>query len=292
MLTRGSCTPSSRALSTLVTALCLITCGAAVQSPDQLDEVLERVSQRVQDYYERAQSIMCQETVRWQPVRSDLTPEGFGRSLEYDLRVSWDSAGEDGTAPEAVVLRELRKVNGRPARPKDEPGCYEPREVSPEPLAMLLPRHRNEYAFRWAGLGKVKDRPAIMIDYKDLTTGPIEATWKGDCASFSLPGRTKGRVWIDRVTHEVLRLDESLTSGFEYRLPPEHWGLGRIQTWVFERVDSSIRYRPVLFHDPEETVLLPESIESIQITRGAQGVHKTQVYSQYRRFLTSGRIVK
>jgi hypothetical protein len=296
MWTRSTFTPKRgpRALSALTVAVCVITAGAAAQSPGQLNDMLERVAQRVQDYYERAQSIVCIETVRLQPLRGDFMPDGPGRSLEYDLRVSWDSSGEDGAPPEAQVIRELRAVNGRRPRPNAEPGCFDPKPLTPEPLAMLLPRHREEYAFRWAGLGKAKDRRAVMLDYKSLAKGPIEGTWKGDCVSISLPGHTKGRVWIDQATNEILRLDEWLTGWVDYNVPNEHWRWNGPQTWVIERADSSIHYRSVAFHDPDETILLPESIESVQFIRGGgtPGLRMTQVFSQYRRFLTSGRIVK
>ena len=101
----------------------------------------------------------------------------------------------------------------------------------------------------------------MMVDYSARTAGAIEGKWKGDCVSIDAPGRTKGRIWIDETTHDVLRLDEQLTGQFEYRVPREHWGFDGPQTWVIERADSSIRYRPVAFRDPDETVLLPESIE-------------------------------
>ena len=64
------------------------------------------------------------------------------------------------------------------------------------------------------------------------------------------------------------------------------------QTWVIERSDSSIRYRPVGFKDPDETVLLPEYIEVVTVFRGAQSYRITQSFSGYKRFITGGRIVK
>ena len=132
----------------------------------------------------------------------------------------------------------------------------------------------------------------MTLDYKSRTPGAIEGKWKGDCVSIDAPGRTKGRIWVDEVTNDVLRLDEQLTSQFEYRVPREHWGFSGPQTWVIERADSSIRYRPVAFHDPEETVLLPESIESLAIVRGAQSYRISQTFSNYKRFMTAGRVVK
>jgi hypothetical protein len=286
--------PKAQALYSLAAAICLITAGAAAQSPGQLEDILERVGQRVQDYFERAQSIMCLETVRTQPIRTDLMPEGPGRTLEYDLRVSWEAAGEDGERPEPIAIRDLRKVNGRLPRPNFEPGCTDPKSIDPEMLAMLLPKNRRDFAFRLVGLGKVKDRPALMIDYKSVVkSGPPEMSWKDDCVSFSIPeGNLKGRIWVDRLTDDVLRLDTSLARGFEVNVPRAQMRLNRDATLVFERIDHSTRYRHVVFHDPDETILVPESIETVQVGRGIQGLRKTQAFSEYRRFLTSGRIVK
>ncbi len=276
----------------IAAALGLMTIGVEAQAPSNLSEMLARVANRVRDYYSRAQSIVCLERVSVQPIRSDLGPEGFARVLEFELRVDWDASPDDDRPPEAKVIRELRKVNGRAARPKDEPGCLDPKSGSLEPLAILLPHHRDEYTFAWTGLSRVKDRLALTLDYKSRAAGAIDGKWKGDCVSIDAPGRTKGRIWVDEATQDVLRLDEQLIGQFDYRVPREHWGFIGPQTWTVERADSSIRYRPVQFHDPEETVLLPESIESLTVFRGAQSYRISQTFSDYKRFMTAGRIVK
>lgn len=264
---------------------------AVAQAPEIAVDMLARVSNRVRDYYTHAQSIVCIEHVMVQPIRGDLGPDGFGRALDYELRVDWDASDGD-EAPEAHVLRELRKINGRAAKPKDEPGCLDPKSGSLEPLAILLPHHRGEYTFAWGGPTRLKDQRALTLNYKSRTPGPVEGKWKGDCVSIDAPGRTRGRIWVDETTQDVLRLDEELTSQFEYRVPRDHWGPNGPQTWIIERADSSIRYRRVAFHDPEETVLLPESVESVTVFRGAQSYRITQKFSDYRRFTTGGRIVK
>jgi hypothetical protein len=271
--------------------LALVTAGVVAQAPDDLVTVLGRVGDRVQHYYGRAQSIVCNERVTVQPMSHDLTPAGLGRVLEFELRIDWD-ASENDQPLEARVIRELRKVNGRAPRPNYEPGCLDPKSGALEPLAFLLPHHRGEYTFAWNGVGRLKKQRTVMLDYKSRAPGPIDAKWKGDCVSIDAPGRTKGRIWIDEGTHDVLRLDEQLTGQFEYRVPREHWGFNGPQTWVIERADSSIRYRPVAFRDPDEIVLLPESIELVTIFRGAQSYRIAQTFSGYRRFITGGRVVK
>ena len=67
--------------------------------------------------------------------------------------------------------------------------------------------------------------------------------------------------------------------------------MGASSYMTIERADSSIRYRRVPFSDPDETMLLPESIESLTVLRtGLQSTRRMQVFSNYRRFLTSGRV--
>ena len=84
----------------------------------------------------------------------------------------------------------------------------DPKSISSEPLAMFLPQNQGDYIFTAAGRGKVNDRPALMVDYKSRTQGEVTSTRKDDCFSIELPGRTRGRVWIDEETADVLRLDD------------------------------------------------------------------------------------
>lgn len=299
MRTTATC---ARNVSAAVAALGVLAAGLGAgasgsenaQGPADLTDVLARVGQRVERYYRRAQSIVCLETVMLQSLGNGFAPDDFARVLEYELRIEWTAPADDGAAPDAKVTRQLLKINGRTAKPNAERGCLDPKPVSPEPLAFLLPPKRDEYVFAWNRGGRSKDGRTLTVQYRSRTAGTPEITWRGDCVSFELPGRTKGRVWIDGATHDVLRVDEQLIGQFDYRLPQEHNRFGTNEWWVIERADSSIRYKPVSFHDPEETVLLPDSIESFQIIRGA-GVPRlrtSQKFSMYRRFITAGRIIK
>ena len=272
----------------------LATTSVSAQAPSLID-VLTRVGDRVRQYYGRAQSVMCDEKVTIQPINHSFSPEGFARVLEYDLRIEWEAIAQGDGAPDAKVVRELRKVNGRPPRPKDLEACMDPKSVSPEPLELLLPRHREDYLFSWMGPGKLKNLRTFMLDYRSRVRGKIEGSLKDDCVSISAPGYSKGRIWIDELTHDVLRLDEQLISRLEYRLqrPKGARYAGSEDTYIVERADSTIRYRRVAFHDPEEAVLLPESIESLTVFGGSAASHRTtQVFSNYRRFLTTGRVVQ
>jgi hypothetical protein len=123
---------------------------------------------------------------------------------------------------------------------------------------------------------------------------PARIHWHDECGSIDLPGRTRGRVWLDAATNDVLRLDEELTGMLEFRVPREQRRQGAPDSMIVERADSSIRYKPVVFHDPEETLMLPASIDSFTIIRnsGVPRLRTTQVFTNYKRFMTAGRLVK
>lgn len=251
------------------------------------------IGQRVEQFYARARLVTSKETVRLQPLESDFRSMMPARRLVYELRVSWDPATDGGPPADASVLRQLLSVNGRAPRPKDEPECMDPKSVTPDALALLLPHNRHEYEFKPAGSTRIDGRLAAMIDYKSVSMEPPEIIWKGNCVSVSLPGRTRGRVWIDEQTDDVLRLDEHLIGLFEFPVPREQSRAGGPLSMVIERADSSIRYRAVTFEDPDETLMLPRSIETTTVWRNASvnRVRMTQEFSEYRRFVTDGRIV-
>jgi len=276
----------------LATILVAVSLSAQTDAPADLSVTLERVGARIEQYYARARSVVCTETVRLQPLRADLAPDGFARRLVYELRVGWEPQA-DGDA-EATVLRQILTVDGKPPRPKDDPGCLDPKPVSPEPLAFLLPSRRGEYAFTLAGPGRTDGRSGLMLDYKSASKRPPEIVWKNECVSVDLPGMTRGRVWIDAATGDVLRLDERLTGMFELRVPREQARNSSSPWMMIERADTSIHYRAVTFHDPDETLMLPASIESFTVIRnaGVPRLRTTQEFSNYRRFVTGGRLVR
>jgi hypothetical protein len=262
------------------------------QSASDLPGTLERIGAHVAQYYGRARSLVCIETVVLQPLTSSFSFDGPGRELKYELRVEWepDAAGE---GREAKVVRQLLMVGGRPPRPKDEPGCMDPKPVSPEPLALLLPGRRADYTFKWAGTTRRGGRASVVLDYRATGAKPADIVWKDECVSVDLPGRTEGRVWIDAATDDVLQLDEHLIGMFELRVPREHSPHGHPTWMTIERADSSIQYRSVVFHDPDETIMLPASIQSMTVIRnaGVPRLRTTQTFSNYKRFVTAGRIV-
>jgi hypothetical protein len=287
--------------ATLVCAVLLLARADAGAQPgrESLADLLDRVGRRVEDYFARAASVVATETVTLQPIGRDFSSEGFARRLVFELRVSWEPPEPPSTVPDVSVLREIVKINGRAPRinqrkSDEDAKCLDPKAVSPEPLEMLLPGRRGDFAFTAAGRGRTDGRSALMIDYRSTLKQPPTITWLNDtCGSIDMPAYIRGRIWIDPASSDVLRLDERLQGYPEVRVPPDRVDKGFAPVLRVERADSSIRYKVIKFADPDEYLLLPASMESLTIIIGSGTPRRrtTHTYTDYKRFLTRGRVV-
>ena len=279
-------------LAALVLGVVLAGRGATGQSISA-DQTITRLSDYVEQYYSRAQSIVTNESVVVQRLNRDRSFDGFARRLVYELRVEWDPS-VDGDESPAKVTRQLLTVNGKPPRKGDKPECMDPKSVSPEPLAFLLPDRRHKYSFTSAGIGRVDGREAVMVDYRALEAGEPIVEWTDDCVSVDVPGRWRGRVWAEPETATIVRMDEQLMGMVDLPIPRKHQRINGSLYITLERADMSIRYRPVQFSDPDEILMLPAEITSSSMWRngGSPGSRVTQSFSNYRRFVTAGRILR
>ena len=267
--------------------------GAAIGQSISADQTVDRLSDYVEQYYTRAQSIVTNESVTVEQIKRDLSVDGFARRLVYELRVEWDPSVSGDESP-AKVTRQLLTVNGKPPREGDEPECTDPLTISPEPLAFLLPDRRHKFAFTSAGVGRVDRRDVLMVDYRSLERGEPKVEWTEKCIKVDVVGRARGRVWLDPETAAIVRLDEQLTGMVDFPIPRKHQRINGALYMTLERSDTSIRYRPVVFSDPDETLMLPAEIISSWMFRapGSVGTRVTQSFSNYRRFVTAGRIIQ
>jgi len=279
-------------------ALAAITAGSA-QSVPAVDELIVRVGQRVADFYMRAKSVICIETSTVQPIDLSYSPAGFARTVESELHLE---AGSGESAAETVFVRKVRKVNGRAPRErdkKDRSGCTDPNPLSSEPLVFLLTAHRSKYVFTPAGTGKDGDRAALMIDFEsaDRRSKPALVEDEGghdDCFDWSGHIASRGRIWVDAGTHDVLRVERRLRGPVDVDVPVliqrrYHLDPGI----VIVRDEFTIRYQAVAFSDPDEVLLLPESISTVTMIRGGlQSTRRSQTFSDYRRFVTEGKVLQ
>ena len=276
----------------------VVTTGAGAQAPPGVDEVLSRVGERIVEFYKRAQHVICLEISRVQPIDHGFSPAGFARIVESELRVDAEDAD---TGTEAKVVREIRKVNGRAPREKDKKnrdGCTDPNPLSTEPLEFLLPAHRSEYQFKSAGSGKDRKRPVFLIDFASIDRRSNlelieDKEGHDDCFDWSGHLPSRGRIWVDANNYNVLRVEQNVGGPVDVRVPlPIQRRHNLEDRVVIVRQDTTIRYRTVNFTDPDELLLLPESIDSLVVVSGGlQSTRRSQTYSDYKRFVGDSRVV-
>jgi hypothetical protein len=276
-------------------ALAVAAAAGAQDQPD-VDELLMRVGERVAEFYNRAKNVVCIEKSTVQAVDLNNSTVGFPRTVESELHVD---AGQ--TPGEAVFVRNVRKVNGRVPREresKDRAGCTDPNPLTSTPLAFLLPSHRSEYQFTAAGIGKDRNRPALLIDFASVDRRSIpvlieDPNGRDDCFDWSGHIASKGRVWVDADTDDVLRVDRWLPGPVDVKVPVLLERRYHFDHWIaLVRDDLTIRYQAVAFTDPDEVLLLPESISSFTVIRGGlQSTRRSQTFTDYKRFVTNGKVV-
>jgi hypothetical protein len=276
---------------------------AASLSADQapaidIGAVLQRAGDKVGEYFARAQSIMCLERVSLQRLGMGYGADGPARRVESELRLSWEPSPDNPTPTEARTLRQVIRVNGSAPRKKDYQNCTTPEQQDSEeqPLSLLLPGQRDKYTFSYSSRDVVDRREAIVIAFREIRKPTVDVSLvedNEDCISFDIEGGMRGRLWIDAETHDVLRMDRSLSGLIEIPLPRKVVRGGTSPYWTMERWDSSIRFKRVAFQDPEESLVLPVESSTLQITRGAgtPRLRTSTQYLSYRRFITAGRVV-
>ena len=261
--------------------------------------LLRRAGERVTEYFARAQSIVCLEKVSLQRLGMSFGAEGPARRVESELRLSWEPSPDNPVPTEARTLRQVLRVNGAPPRKKDYDNCTTPeqQESEEQPLSMLLPGQREQYIFSYDVRQQIDRRDVIVIEFREVKKPEVES-WlidgKDDCLSYEIDGGSRGKIWIDAETHDVLRLDRSLNGLIEIPLPRKATRRpGSPMRLTVERSDTSIRFRRVSFDDPRETMVLPVESSTLQITRGSGSPRLRTItqYQSYRRFLTGARVV-
>ena len=263
------------------------TLGIAAEANDA--ELLDRMSHYVERYYMRAQTLVATETVVVQPLARDMSNSGFARHIVSEVRIEWDPA----KAGEPQAIRQLISARGPSLGPPEQPDCLDPRSFTPEPLAFLLPTQRHRFRFSIGRTDAIAGVQTRRIDYNQLTREPPVVDWRGRCGMVRSAGPTRGRLWVDPASGEILRFDEHLAGLVELPGPPVREVLDAPRTFTMERSDTTIDYRRIPFTEPDETLVLPVRVDSITVIRnsGEPRVRLTITFTNYRRFLTAGRIL-
>lgn len=275
-------------LRVLVVVLMVATATARAQNDIDLPVILAGLAVRTQQYYDRFISIICTETVDQQDLKFSLTPYGNPRQTVYELSVARDPDGKGES--EFRVERAVQSVNGRTARRNHRPACTDPKTGTPEPMAFLLAANQRRYRFSVATPGRADaDGPsgAHAIDFVETPPERVRIKWEGNCFEAEGGGH-HGRVWYDPVTYDVLQVVVRLSRPFQVPIPS---GVIGLQPAIrVERSEMTLRFARVEFQQPDETVLLPESIDTLHVLRGIPSLRIRQSFNGYRRFLTKSEL--
>src|SRR5580700_5481734 len=97
----------SVAIRAVASVVAGVACSAAVRSPAAAADVvalLARVGEQAEQYSARAQSIVCEETVRLQSLGADLMTDGsHALQLVYQLRMAWEPPSTGDGPPDIHV---------------------------------------------------------------------------------------------------------------------------------------------------------------------------------------------
>jgi len=210
------------------------------------------------------------------PVRRSSAFNAYGSRVARQP----DSAPNADGASAPTFVRELLKINGSraasegPDRSFGVPG-FESADTGP--LAFLLPAHRQGYSSR-GGRWIRKARTQCAGDrVQRVQTSPIDDPQAGTTARVSSPLPSRDGYWSTKPTTNVLA---------HRRAPRRAWRAensraqqrnhkSRLRSWI-ERIDVTTRYKLVSFTGSEETFLLPESIETLEMFRGELQSHRTR----------------
>ena len=264
-----------------------------------VDELLARVGERVAEFYKQATTVICMETSTVQAIDIGNSPIGFARTVESELHFE---EGDSRAPADTVVVRKIRRVNGRAPRDEDKrrrDGCTDPNPLSSEPLTFLLPDKRSAYEFKTVRTAKEGTRAVLVIDFTSVNrkSNPVLIEDPGghdDCFDWSGHIASRGRIWVDTENHDILRVERGLPGPVDVRVPVLIRQRHRLENWIaIVRDDVTIRYKRIAFSDPDEILLLPESIDSLTVVRGGlESTRRSQRFSGYRRFITGGRVLK
>ena len=273
--------------------------GVSAGAGDSVDVILQQVGTRVAAYYANAQSIVADETIRIQDEERDWRPVGFAKVFVYETRIEMTPASND-ERPLATFTRRLIKVGSRPPNPRakeppDKCTTNQSGRPTPEPLSDLLPENRQEFTFRIVDRPKLDGRQSILLEYKPVKRGKPIVKWTENCLDTSLPPDFyRNRIWVDASTYDVMRIDQDLIGPFTVDVPAKVVPLARDPHMTMTADSESTRYQVVKFTDPDETVILPRSSQSVVAWSAvaAPRTRTTQVFENYRRFVGDSRLVE
>jgi len=282
------------AMKQVLSFVFVITLTATVTGQDgdpELSMILQRVRERVTRHYLALQSLAWTDT-----VKVEATGEK-PRELVYDsiVRLQEPVPGDNAVPFYIRDVSELRAVNGKPVKKNELPKSTDPRAANMGTLSFLLrseERSRN-YAFSYAGPADLRGRRVLRIDINSPQKTPPKVTWDdafvffGVRYHFQVSGVqfTKGVLWVDPETYDVLRL-EWKSDLFEFQRTA---GSQKIKY----ETGLKVQFQSMPLAEPNQTIAVPVSVEFTgTITRDDVRVSRqTHTFSNYKRFTGDAKVI-
>jgi hypothetical protein len=242
------------------------------------------VRERVHKYYVDLQRIAWTANLHQHTLKADGSPKERAKEVVYEtiLRLQQPAPGDVSVPFYVREISDLKLIDGKPAKPADrnKTGLLTPLPGGWLGFILATDFRESHYRFSYAGQVQWEDRRTYLIDVtfpplsfapqpinlkdKVRPVGDSDRTprveWQGDRFLFYGLEQT-GRLWVDADTKDVLQA-EVRTTPFEFFKPN-----GRDKLVFDARIVS--RFRRTTFQSPQETYVLPESVEMVYTTKGA-----------------------
>jgi hypothetical protein len=256
----------------LAAFLAPLSAGQSNESHPELAPLLEKVRERVIQYYVNLQKLAWSDKVRYETEKKDGTPKDKPRELVYDTIVRFQEPRSDDTSMPFYIRdhAELRLLDGKTVRKGQKPAKDDPRFAGMGDLLFLVLRDSRAEAYRYsyAGEGNLDGHKTLIVDIAYPQRTPVQVIWDksfrglGVNYNFELRGiqYNKGRIWIDAESHNVRRL-EWQSDPFDF----EHHG----DQFTYQR-ELTARFRPETFKNPTELFWIPDSLDVVVTIKGGR----------------------
>jgi hypothetical protein len=267
----------------------------------QLNVLIKKIGERVKENLDSMFSVAFSESIRMQELKADMSAKGRQKHFFYESILTNRPASANAANYQPVFIRTLKSINGKPIKGQTSVEVSKCEETNPQPtyedpLAFLLPKNQSNYIFSYGGEANLEGRESIVLFVSEKPVSePLAVVEKDDCLFLSRPLQIKGKIWVDSKTYDVIQTQWEQAENFSTVLPKKTVKKGIIPllrpavTLSYDKQDFTIRFRRVKFENPDQTLLLPYSSESVWITKGMklEGMRTEIEYTRYRTFKTN-----
>jgi hypothetical protein len=226
-------------------------------APGSLD-ALARARTRIQTFFDQFSNVACTEVLTQIVLGSNGKPT-YRENSEYDYQFL---ASSDGGTTKVTESRNTRNPGFR-----DQARSLLLTSGFASMLLVVHPMYEASYTFEPAGEESIEGARLQKIRFTPVarTASPAALRLRG--RNYPLP--LSGTLWIDAQTGSIVKLEAQVDSSLS------DLGLSGMQ--------SEVRYAPHTFHNPEETMWIPESAV-IDVETPRQHWRNLHRFSDYQRF--------